>query len=55
MMVPVNDDGSCERCIFKKGLNRYLVLDKLNQTGLILETDKMHSELRILDWILSRV
>src|SRR5437867_2037263 len=28
------------------------IIDKINQTDSILKADKLHSELRILDWIL---
>lgn len=31
------------------------IIDIINQTDSILEADKLHSELRILEWILYRV
>jgi hypothetical protein len=31
------------------------IIDKINQTDSILKADKLHSELRILDWILYQV
>jgi hypothetical protein len=31
------------------------IIDIINQTDSILEADKLHSELRILDWILYQV
>jgi hypothetical protein len=31
------------------------IIDKINQTDSIIEADPLHSELRILDWILYQV
>jgi hypothetical protein len=31
------------------------IIDKINQTDSILKADNLHSELRILDWILYQV
>jgi uncharacterized protein YicC (UPF0701 family) len=31
------------------------IIDKINETDSILKADKLHSELRILDWILYQV
>jgi hypothetical protein len=31
------------------------IIDKINQTDSIIEADPLHSELRILDWILYEV
>jgi uncharacterized protein YicC (UPF0701 family) len=31
------------------------IIDKINQTDSILKADKLHTELRILDWILYQV
>ena len=31
------------------------IIDTINKTDLILEADRLHSELRILDWILYQV
>lgn len=33
----------------------YEILDKINQTDSIIEADPLHSELRILDWVLFQV
>jgi len=31
------------------------IIDKINETNSIIEADPLHSELRILDWILYQV
>ena len=41
----------CE--IIESKMNR--IIDKINETDSIFESDKLHSELQILDWILYQV
>jgi hypothetical protein len=47
-----NPDISTYKIIESK---MYEILDKINQMDSAIEADPMHSELRILDWILYQV
>ena len=47
-----NPDISIYKIIESK---MYEILDKINQTDSAIEADPLHSELRILDWILHKV
>jgi hypothetical protein len=49
-------DTSCALCTCKKFEDKKNeIILKINQTYTIFESDKLHSELRILDWILYQV
>jgi hypothetical protein len=46
----MNDPKVSICTLFESRMNE--IIDKINQMDSILEADKLHSEIRILDWIL---